>query len=51
MDEKLLKVLACPKCKGSLEYKNDSLICQRCRLKYRIDDDIPIMLVDEAEPQ
>jgi uncharacterized protein YbaR (Trm112 family) len=47
----LLDILACPKCKGDLEYdkKNQKLICQACRLKYAIKDDIPIMLIDEAE--
>ncbi|MEJ2054796.1 MAG: Trm112 family protein [Calditrichaceae bacterium] len=51
LDEKLLEILACPKCKGELEYKEDEdlLICHACRLKYRIEDDIPIMLIDEAE--
>ena len=34
-----------------LEYdsENNFLICHNCRLKYRIEDDIPIMLIDEAE--
>ena len=34
-----------------LEYdqSNQKLICHQCRLKYRIEDDIPIMLIDEAE--
>ncbi len=50
MDKKLIEILACPKCKGDLEYKKNSLICLKCKLKYRIEDDIPIMLVDEAEP-
>ncbi|MEJ2542727.1 MAG: Trm112 family protein [Calditrichaceae bacterium] len=51
LDQKLLDILACPKCKGELEYKaeDEVLICQECRLKYRIEDDIPIMLIDEAE--
>lgn len=49
MDQKLLEVLACPKCKGDLELKEDSLICSECRLRYRIEDGIPIMLIDEAE--
>jgi len=26
------------------------LVCVRCGLRYRIEDDIPIMLVEEAEP-
>jgi uncharacterized protein YbaR (Trm112 family) len=51
LDQKLLEILACPKCKGELEYKpeDELLICHECRLKYRIEDDIPIMLIDEAE--
>ena len=51
LKKELLDILACPKCKGDLEYdrKNDKLICHACRLKYNIKDDIPIMLIDEAE--
>jgi uncharacterized protein YbaR (Trm112 family) len=51
LDEKLLEILACPKCKGDLEYdlENDKLICNKCSLIYRIEDDIPVMLIDEAE--
>lgn len=51
LDQDLLEILACPKCKGDLEYdrENQKLICQKCRLKYDIKDDIPIMLIDEAE--
>jgi uncharacterized protein YbaR (Trm112 family) len=49
--QELLDILACPVCKGSLEYdrENEKLICRACRLKYRVEDDIPIMLVEEAE--
>lgn len=51
LPDKLLEILACPKCKGELDYdrENERLICQKCRLRYRIDDDIPIMLIDDAE--
>jgi len=51
LSKELLDILACPKCKGDLEYdhKNAKLICHACRLKYNIKDDIPIMLIDEAE--
>ncbi|MEE8418331.1 MAG: Trm112 family protein [candidate division Zixibacteria bacterium] len=51
LSEKLLEILACPECKGNLNYDRDNnkLICEKCRLRYRIDDDIPIMLIDEAE--
>jgi len=48
----ILKIICCPKCKGDLEYKKekDVLICRKCELVYKIEDDIPIMLIDEAIP-
>jgi uncharacterized protein YbaR (Trm112 family) len=52
LSEELLEILACPKCKGNLEYEtkpNEKLICPNCRLIYRVEEDIPIMLIDEAE--
>jgi len=50
LDQKLLEILVCPKCKGELEYREEeqALLCQACRLRYEIKDDIPIMLIDEA---
>ena len=46
----LLAILACPKCKGNLEYKpkEDKLICHSCRLIFEVRDDIPVRLIDEA---
>jgi len=51
IDQKLLEILACPVCKGKLEYdqQNQKLICHLCKLRFRIENDIPVMLVDEAE--
>lgn len=49
--KELLEILVCPKCKGDI-YLNDTqdgLICEACKLKYEIRDDIPIMLIDEAQ--
>ncbi len=50
MDSKLLDILACPVCKGSLVYRKDAqeLVCKVDRLAFPVRDDIPIMLVDEA---
>jgi uncharacterized protein len=48
----LLEILVCPKCKGSLEHRTapaESLACNSCRLIYAVEDDIPIMLIDEAK--
>ena len=52
LSPKLLEILVCPRCKGTLEYreKEFTLICHACSLRYPIRDDIPIMLVDEATP-
>jgi uncharacterized protein YbaR (Trm112 family) len=49
LSKELLEILACPKCKGSLRYKKDELVCNRCRLRYKVIDGIPNMLIDEAE--
>lgn len=51
LDARLLEILACPSDKGSLLYFADeeSLYNPRLRLRFRIHDDIPVMLVDEAE--
>lgn len=48
----LLKILACPKCKGDiyLNETGDGLVCDQCKLIYEIRDDIPIMLIEEARP-
>ncbi|HEY0721687.1 MAG TPA: Trm112 family protein [Gammaproteobacteria bacterium] len=50
MDKKLLDILVCPICKGSLNYDKakQELICKHDRLAYPIRDDIPVMLEDEA---
>ncbi len=51
ISKELLKVLACPQCKGDLEYreKEQKLVCHKCKLAFPIVDDIPVMLVEEAE--
>ena len=51
LDKRLLDILVCPKCKGTLQYdqENSKLICGSCKLAYPIRDDIPVMLEEEAE--
>ena len=51
IQKELLDILACPKCKGniSLNESGNGLICDNCKLLYPIKDDIPVMLIDEAE--
>ena len=50
MNDDLLKILACPKSGGKLEYdktKNE-LLCKESGLAYPIRDGVPIMLVESA---
>ncbi len=51
LNPKLLEVLACPEDKGPLLYFADeeSLYNPRLKRRYAIKEDIPIMLIDEAE--
>jgi len=48
----LKEILACPRCKGELEFRDEAaeIRCLRCRLVFRVEDDIPVMLIDEARP-
>lgn len=51
LDARLLEILACPEDKGPLLYfqDEDSLYNPRLKRRYSIKDNIPIMLIDEAE--
>ena len=52
IDQELLALLACPKCKGKIELAADesAFVCRACRLVYAIEDDIPNFLIEEAKP-
>ena len=56
IDDQLLEILACPKCKQPVELLErdgeEYLVCTApdCRLAYPIRDGIPVMLIDEASP-
>lgn len=52
LDARLLEILACPNCKGPVEYieAEDKIVCRgECGYRYPVRDGIPVMLVDEAE--
>lgn len=51
INKELLDILACPKCKGDilLDEEKEGLVCPKCKLLYPIKDEIPIMLIDEAQ--
>ncbi|GAC1407950.1 MAG: Trm112 family protein [Mycobacterium sp.] len=49
LDEKLLRILVCPEDHGPLVLVDDEFLYNpRLRRAYRIDDGIPVLLVDEA---
>ncbi|HUO20604.1 MAG TPA: Trm112 family protein [Steroidobacteraceae bacterium] len=50
MDPRLLEILACPVCKGTLKYQREArlLVCRMDRLAFPIRDDVPVMLEEEA---
>jgi hypothetical protein len=51
LDKELLDILACPNCRGDVEYHEEEklIVCiGRCGYKYPVRDDIPVMLIDEA---
>ena len=50
MDKKLLDILACPLCKGPLEFHEAAgeLVCRADRLAFPVRDDVPVMLEEEA---
>ena len=54
LKKELLDILCCPKpeCRGELDYsaEKDTLTCKKCGHVYRVENDIPIMLVED-QPQ
>ncbi len=51
LNKDLLQILACPKCKKEVHLNDagDGLICNNCKLLYPIQDEIPIMMIEEAK--
>ncbi|MEM9243137.1 MAG: Trm112 family protein [Pseudomonadota bacterium] len=51
MDERLLDILVCPLCKGRIIYDREkqTLTCRADRLVFPIKNNIPIMLLSEAQ--
>lgn len=49
IDKELLDILACPACKSDVKLEAEKIVCVKCGRRYPIKDDIPIMLIDEAE--
>ena len=51
ISKELLDILVCPVCKADVVLKDDGsgLKCVQCKRVYPVRDDIPVMLIDEAE--
>ncbi|ORJ59047.1 tetraacyldisaccharide 4'-kinase [Geothermobacter hydrogeniphilus] len=51
LSKDLLEILACPQCKGEVHCNEDqtAILCDHCRLSFPVRDDIPVMLIDEAQ--
>lgn len=51
IDKELLELLVCPLSKKPLVLDGETLVSTdpATRRRYRIDDDIPVMLIDESE--
>jgi uncharacterized protein len=50
MDAHVLEILACPVCKGALQFRREAqvLVCRLDRLAYPVRDSVPVMLEEEA---
>ncbi len=51
ISQELLDILVCPLCKEPVKLtpNGQGLKCVKCRRVYPIRDDIPVMLIDEAQ--
>ena len=49
LKKELLEILCCPKCKADLLYNEEkcTLTCTSCGKVYVVENDIPIMLIDD----
>ncbi len=49
INENLLALLVCPLGKAPLKREGDMLVCTRCGARFAIKDDIPNMLIEDAQ--
>ncbi|MDO8427812.1 MAG: Trm112 family protein [Candidatus Diapherotrites archaeon] len=50
LSQELLQILVCPQCKGELAYlvEKSKLACKSCKLAFLVENNIPILLIDQA---
>lgn len=51
LDSRLTATLVCPLCKGAIVWDAEKsvLVCPRCKLAFEVKDNIPNMIVEEAQ--
>lgn len=49
LSDEVLRMLACPGCKGPLREVDGGLLCTTCGLKFPVRDGIPVLLLGDAE--
>jgi uncharacterized protein len=51
LDPELLRILVCPNDRREVDYHEDEqvIVCRTCGYRYPVRDDIPVMLIDEAD--
>ena len=51
ISQELLDILCCPETKADLVLEGDTLVStdKKTRRRYKIENDIPIMLIDESD--
>jgi len=51
MDERILGILSCPKCKSGVSIKGNELVCVKCRGRFGIINGVPVMLDDKNQKE
>jgi uncharacterized protein YbaR (Trm112 family) len=51
VSDEFVALLACPRCHGQLERDGDGLLCPACGLVFPVRDGVPVLLLEEAQPQ
>jgi uncharacterized protein len=51
VNSELLEILVCPNDRGDVDYleADQVIVCRMCGYRYPVRDDIPVMLIDEAD--
>jgi len=50
IEPELLKIIVCPSCREELRESGEWLLCMKCRKKYPVTENIPVLLPEKAVP-